>query len=157
MLPTTVESCEPVGCAVVSFWHPATEAPLTKIALQIANEASIFRLLTRVLAVTCSLFVKRLLSVTAVTTHAAAPIERVQIAAGFSLPVIHHVVWCPVRAFEWSVGRMTDVGTRSFAEYLSGVDESSLTALLQARPDVLVQPVPRGFSQLAQRLGGAGV
>lgn len=31
----------------------------------------------------------------------------------------------------------------------------ALTALLQARPDVLVQPVPRGFSQLAQRLGGA--
>jgi hypothetical protein len=30
-----------------------------------------------------------------------------------------------------------------------------LTALLRARPDVLVQPVPRGFSQLAQRLGGA--
>ncbi|HEX6404549.1 MAG TPA: helicase-associated domain-containing protein [Pseudonocardiaceae bacterium] len=47
------------------------------------------------------------------------------------------------------------MGTRSFAEYLSGVDESSLTALLQARPDALVQPVPRGFSQLAQRLGGA--
>ena len=45
--------------------------------------------------------------------------------------------------------------TRSFAEYLSGVDESSLTALLQARPDVLVQPVPQGFSQPAQRLGGA--
>ncbi|MFL6149256.1 MAG: helicase-associated domain-containing protein [Pseudonocardiaceae bacterium] len=31
----------------------------------------------------------------------------------------------------------------------------SLIALLQARPDVLVQPVPRGFTQLAQRLGGA--
>jgi len=61
----------------------------------------------------------------------------------------------PVRGLEWSVGRMTDVGTRSFYEYLSGVGESSLTALLQARPDVLVQPVPRGFSQLAQRLGGA--
>ncbi|MDQ3899197.1 MAG: hypothetical protein M3319_01645, partial [Actinomycetota bacterium] len=44
---------------------------------------------------------------------------------------------------------------RSFAEYLFGMGESSLTALLQARPDVLVQPVPRGFSQLAQRLGGA--
>ncbi|MGH3763631.1 MAG: helicase-associated domain-containing protein [Pseudonocardiaceae bacterium] len=44
---------------------------------------------------------------------------------------------------------------RSFAEYLSGVGESRLTALLQARPDVLAQPVPRGFSQLAQRLGGA--
>ncbi|MGH3601695.1 MAG: helicase-associated domain-containing protein, partial [Pseudonocardiaceae bacterium] len=44
---------------------------------------------------------------------------------------------------------------RSFADYLSGVGEASLTALLQARPDVLVEPVPRGFSQLAQRLGGA--
>jgi hypothetical protein len=42
-----VESCEPVGCAVVSFWHPVTEAPLTRTALQIANEASILRLLTR--------------------------------------------------------------------------------------------------------------
>jgi hypothetical protein len=50
---------------------------------------------------------------------------------------------------------MTDVDARSFSEYLSGVGESSLTALLHARPDVLVQPVPQGFSQLAQRLGGA--
>jgi hypothetical protein len=38
---------------------------------------------------------------------------------------------------------------------LCGLDEVALTALLLARPDVLVQPVPRGFSQLAQRLGGA--
>jgi Helicase conserved C-terminal domain len=44
---------------------------------------------------------------------------------------------------------------RSLSEYLSGVSEASLAALLQARPDVLVQPVPRGFRQLAQRLGGA--
>jgi hypothetical protein len=43
----------------------------------------------------------------------------------------------------------------SFAEYLSGLDEASLTLLLQARPDVRVAPVPRGFAQLAQRLGGA--
>ena len=43
----------------------------------------------------------------------------------------------------------------SFAEYLSGLDEASLTALLQARTDVLIEPVPRGFVQLAQRLGGA--
>ncbi|MGH3717570.1 MAG: helicase-associated domain-containing protein [Pseudonocardiaceae bacterium] len=43
----------------------------------------------------------------------------------------------------------------SFAEYLSGLGEAALTAVLQARPDVLVQPVPRGFSQLAQRLDGA--
>lgn len=44
---------------------------------------------------------------------------------------------------------------RSFAEYLSGLREAPLTALLQARPDVLVQPVPRDLGQLAQRLGGA--
>jgi hypothetical protein len=50
---------------------------------------------------------------------------------------------------------MTDVNARSFAEYLCGLDEASLTALLQARPDVLIQPVPRDFNQLAQRLGGA--
>jgi Helicase conserved C-terminal domain len=50
---------------------------------------------------------------------------------------------------------MTDVESRSFADYLSGLGEGSLTTLLHARPDVLVQPVPRGFSQLAQRLGGA--
>jgi Helicase conserved C-terminal domain len=47
------------------------------------------------------------------------------------------------------------VSARSFAEYLSDLEEQALTALLQTRPDVLVQPVPRGFSQLAQRLGGA--
>ncbi len=50
---------------------------------------------------------------------------------------------------------MMGMRTRSFAEYLSRLDEGSLTAVLQARPDVLVQPVPRGFDQLAQRLGGA--
>ncbi|MGH3937755.1 MAG: helicase-associated domain-containing protein [Pseudonocardiaceae bacterium] len=43
----------------------------------------------------------------------------------------------------------------SFAEYLVGLNEAALIALLEARPDVRVQPVPRGFSQLAQRLGGA--
>ncbi|MGH3753723.1 MAG: helicase-associated domain-containing protein [Pseudonocardiaceae bacterium] len=47
------------------------------------------------------------------------------------------------------------MGSRSFDECLSGMDEAALAALLYARPDVLVQPVPRGFSQLAQRLGGA--
>ncbi len=47
------------------------------------------------------------------------------------------------------------VCARSFAEYLSGVGERPLTAMLRARPDVLVQPVPRSFDQLAQRLGGA--
>jgi hypothetical protein len=50
---------------------------------------------------------------------------------------------------------MTGMCARSFSEYLSSVGESALTALLHARPDVLVQPVPRGFSQLAQRLAGA--
>ncbi|MBW0008805.1 MAG: helicase-associated domain-containing protein, partial [Pseudonocardiales bacterium] len=50
---------------------------------------------------------------------------------------------------------MTASASASFAEYLSGLGETALTALLQARPDVLMQPVPRGFSQLAQRLGGA--
>jgi hypothetical protein len=50
---------------------------------------------------------------------------------------------------------MTDVSTRSFAEHLSGLGERALIALFQARPDVLVEPAPRGFSQLAQRLSGA--
>lgn len=51
--------------------------------------------------------------------------------------------------------RMAAVRTRSFAESLSGLAEGPLTAVLGSRPDVLVQPVPRDFSQLAQRLGGA--
>lgn len=42
----------------------------------------------------------------------------------------------------------------SFAEHLSGLDEEALTGLLRARPDVLVEPVPHGFEQLAQRLSG---
>jgi hypothetical protein len=46
------------------------------------------------------------------------------------------------------------VTAASFAEYLAGLDESALKALLRARPDVLAQPVPRGFEQLAQRLTG---
>jgi len=49
---------------------------------------------------------------------------------------------------------MCGVSAGSFAEYLSSLDEEALTALLRARPDVRVQPVPRGFTQLAQRLGG---
>ncbi|UJW35009.1 helicase-associated domain-containing protein [Saccharothrix sp. AJ9571] len=40
----------------------------------------------------------------------------------------------------------------SFAEYLAGLDEVALTGLLRARPDVRIEPVPRGFEQLAQRL-----
>lgn len=50
---------------------------------------------------------------------------------------------------------MPTVTAGSFAEYLSGLDEAALTALLHARPDVRIRPVPRGFAQLAQRLGGA--
>ena len=40
----------------------------------------------------------------------------------------------------------------TFAEYLSGLDTPTLTALLDRRPDVLVEPVPRSFRELAQRL-----
>ncbi|MGH3669524.1 MAG: helicase-associated domain-containing protein [Pseudonocardiaceae bacterium] len=50
---------------------------------------------------------------------------------------------------------MAAVCTRSLAEYLSELAKEPLAAVLNARPDVLVQPVPRDFSQLAQRLGGA--
>ncbi|GAA4002255.1 helicase-associated domain-containing protein [Allokutzneria multivorans] len=42
--------------------------------------------------------------------------------------------------------------TEAFAEYLSELDGASLTALLHTRPDVLVEPFPRGFAGLAQRL-----
>ena len=43
----------------------------------------------------------------------------------------------------------------SFADHLAGLDVARLTALLEHRPDVLVEPVPRGVGQLALRLGGA--
>lgn len=43
----------------------------------------------------------------------------------------------------------------SFAAYLRELDDSHLTGLLRTRPDVLTEPVPRGFGQLAQRLNGA--
>ncbi|WP_239338187.1 helicase-associated domain-containing protein [Frankia sp. CiP3] len=49
---------------------------------------------------------------------------------------------------------MKQVCAESFAGYLATLDEASLTALLAARPDVLIEPVPRGFAQLAQRLDG---
>jgi hypothetical protein len=42
----------------------------------------------------------------------------------------------------------------SFTEYLAGLGEPRLTLLLRVRPDVRIEPVPRGFEQLAQRLGG---
>lgn len=44
----------------------------------------------------------------------------------------------------------------SFADYLSTMDKDALVALLVARPDVRVEPVPHGFPQLAQRLSGPG-
>ena len=47
------------------------------------------------------------------------------------------------------------MSNESFAGYLAGLDEESLIALLQARPDVRVEPTPRNFTQLAQRLSGA--
>jgi hypothetical protein len=50
---------------------------------------------------------------------------------------------------------MEQVSSGSFAAYLSTLDEASLIALLKARPDTLIEPVPRGFTQLAQRLDGA--
>ncbi|GAB3460326.1 helicase-associated domain-containing protein [Actinophytocola sediminis] len=46
------------------------------------------------------------------------------------------------------------MGFPSFPEHLANLDPAALTRLLAARPDMLVDPVPRGFTQLAQRLGG---
>jgi hypothetical protein len=46
------------------------------------------------------------------------------------------------------------VASGSFAEYLAGLDGAALVGVLRARPDVRVEPVPRGFEQLAQRLCG---
>lgn len=51
-------------------------------------------------------------------------------------------------------GRLLAMEMPSFSEYLSNLDMSALTQLLTARPDVLVEPVPRGFTQLAARLNG---
>ncbi|WP_261558808.1 helicase-associated domain-containing protein [Frankia tisae] len=45
--------------------------------------------------------------------------------------------------------------TPSFAAHLAGLDPAELGAVLRARPDVLVEPLPRGFGQLAQRLTDA--
>lgn len=42
-----------------------------------------------------------------------------------------------------------------FEEHLAGLDRPALVALLRARPDVLVEPAPRGFAALAQRLCSA--
>ncbi|MGH3569250.1 MAG: helicase-associated domain-containing protein [Pseudonocardia sp.] len=43
----------------------------------------------------------------------------------------------------------------SFSEYLAGLDAGRLTALLEYRADVLMEPVPRGVGELALRLSGA--
>jgi hypothetical protein len=43
----------------------------------------------------------------------------------------------------------------SFADDLADVAAPRLAQLLRARPKVGLEPVPRGFEQLAQRLGGA--
>ena len=44
----------------------------------------------------------------------------------------------------------------TLADHLSTLDKAILTELLAARPDVRLEPVPRGFVQLAQRLNGPG-
>jgi hypothetical protein len=45
--------------------------------------------------------------------------------------------------------------TSSFAAHLAGLEPAELGTVLRARPDVLVEPLPRGFDQLAQRLADA--
>jgi hypothetical protein len=40
----------------------------------------------------------------------------------------------------------------SFAEYLAGLSEPALVELLAAHPEVRIEPAPRNFEQLAQRL-----
>ncbi|HEV7649154.1 MAG TPA: helicase-associated domain-containing protein [Actinophytocola sp.] len=47
------------------------------------------------------------------------------------------------------------MGAISFEEFLTTLDGEALAALLTARPDACIEPVPRGFAQLAQRLTGA--
>ncbi|WP_246106707.1 WYL domain-containing protein [Pseudonocardia kunmingensis] len=42
----------------------------------------------------------------------------------------------------------------SLATHLAALDPSRLTQLLEQRPDVLAEPVPRTFDELAQRLNG---
>jgi hypothetical protein len=46
------------------------------------------------------------------------------------------------------------MNSASFAAYLGRLSRAALTDLLRARPDVLVEPAPRGFGQLAARLNG---
>ncbi|HET8641421.1 MAG TPA: helicase-associated domain-containing protein [Pseudonocardiaceae bacterium] len=47
------------------------------------------------------------------------------------------------------------MSAESFAAHLALLDEGALEKLLAKRPDVRVEPVPAGFVELAQRLGGA--
>jgi hypothetical protein len=49
---------------------------------------------------------------------------------------------------------MQRMAAEAFAAYLAGLDEKALAALVEARPDVRIEPVPHGFTQLAQRLSG---
>ena len=44
----------------------------------------------------------------------------------------------------------------SLATSLAGLDRARLTQLLEHRPDVLVEPVPRSVAELAERLNGVG-
>lgn len=46
------------------------------------------------------------------------------------------------------------IGVMSFGKHLACLDAGALTALLEHRPDVLVEPVPRSVGELALRLEG---
>lgn len=48
-----------------------------------------------------------------------------------------------------------EIGGVTFADQLARLDVAALTALLDQRADVLVEPVPRALDELALRLGGA--
>ncbi|HEX4725161.1 MAG TPA: helicase-associated domain-containing protein [Pseudonocardiaceae bacterium] len=60
----------------------------------------------------------------------------------------------PIAPAHGGVRQNVDMERGSFADYLAGLDESALIGLLRVRPDVRLEPVPRGFEQLAQRLSG---
>lgn len=48
------------------------------------------------------------------------------------------------------------MSVQQFAEHLAAFDSADLTRLLELRPDVLVEPAPGNFLQLAQRLSAPG-
>lgn len=50
--------------------------------------------------------------------------------------------------------RRGGMGSMSFEAYLAALDADELGSILQHRPEVLLEPVPRGIAELAQRLGG---